>query len=50
MLRLVRLSVLLGLAFLGGIAFERSRAHEVCAAGAGVWRDGVCLNAEGQDD
>ena len=42
MFRPIRTAVLLGLAFLGGLFFERAQAVEACTGLGGITRDGVC--------
>ena len=42
MMGLVRLAILLPLAFVAGLLFERSNAATACADQGGAMRDGVC--------
>ncbi|MEX0340024.1 MAG: hypothetical protein AB3N11_13410 [Arenibacterium sp.] len=46
MLRLVRTIVLLMIAFVAGLLFERDRVQTACTAAAGEWRAGTCLGSE----
>ena len=50
MLRLVRTLVLLMIAFLAGLFFERDRAQSICAENNGTWVQGACLGSEISDD
>ena len=47
MLRPIRTLVLLGLAFLAGVFFERQQQLDRCAAASGTMTNGLCLG-EGQ--
>ncbi|MEM9707271.1 MAG: hypothetical protein AAF871_00645 [Pseudomonadota bacterium] len=38
--------LLIGTAFLAGIAVERSRAQNRCLAGSGTFADGLCVGVE----
>ncbi|MFA3920294.1 hypothetical protein [Ruegeria hyattellae] len=42
MFGLIRLPVLLMVAFVAGVLYERNNQHAVCEE-RGVWRDGLCL-------
>ncbi|MEM9500037.1 MAG: hypothetical protein AAGA28_19120 [Pseudomonadota bacterium] len=42
MLRLIRLVLLCGAAFVAGVFFERGNARDTCN-GLGEWRDGLCI-------
>ncbi|MEM6373372.1 MAG: hypothetical protein AAF727_11415 [Pseudomonadota bacterium] len=42
MFSLIRTPVLLLVAFLAGLLFERSQAADACVAAGGMMRDGVC--------
>ncbi|MEL6451625.1 MAG: hypothetical protein AAFQ19_10215 [Pseudomonadota bacterium] len=42
MFGLIRTPILLLIAFVGGLLFERSQAAEACDSAGGVVRDGVC--------
>ncbi|WP_193743435.1 hypothetical protein [Tateyamaria sp. ANG-S1] len=44
MFGLIRTAILILIAFVAGLLFERSQASEACAAQGGVMRDGVCWN------
>ena len=44
MFGLIRTAILILIAFVGGLMFERSQAAEACSAQGGVMRDGVCWN------
>ncbi|MEL6563543.1 MAG: hypothetical protein AAF822_08515 [Pseudomonadota bacterium] len=44
MFGLMRLAILLPLAFVLGLFFERSNAATACADAGGTMRDGVCWN------
>ncbi|MEO0670236.1 MAG: hypothetical protein AAFZ99_20145 [Pseudomonadota bacterium] len=44
MFGLIRLAILLPLAFVLGLFFERSNASTACADAGGTMRDGVCWN------
>jgi hypothetical protein len=44
MFGLIRLPILLLIAFIVGVYFERSNQREACE-GLGEWRSGICLTA-----
>jgi len=44
MFGLIRTAILLLIAFVAGLFFERSQAADVCDASGGTMRDGVCWN------
>ncbi|MEX0309149.1 MAG: hypothetical protein AB3N17_02780 [Tateyamaria sp.] len=44
MFGLIRTAILLLVAFVAGLLFERSQATDACAGKDGVMRDGVCWN------
>ncbi len=45
MFGLIRTVILVLVAFVAGLLFERSQASEACAAAGGEIRDGVCRDA-----
>ena len=45
MFALFRLPLLLGLAFVGGVFFERSQARDACLAAGGDMQAGLCVGA-----
>ncbi|WP_299702042.1 hypothetical protein [uncultured Tateyamaria sp.] len=44
MFGLIRTPILILIAFVAGLMFERSKAAEACTDQGGVMRDGVCWN------
>ncbi|MCV6584738.1 MAG: hypothetical protein OIF47_04325 [Marinibacterium sp.] len=42
MFRLLRLALLIAIAFVVGVIHERSRHQTACAETAGTWSDGLC--------
>jgi len=44
MFGLIRTAILIMIAFVGGLLFERSQAADVCAKMGGKMLDGVCWN------
>ncbi|WP_299138537.1 hypothetical protein [uncultured Tateyamaria sp.] len=44
MFGLIRTVILICVAFVGGLLFERSQAADACAGSGGVIRDGICWN------
>ena len=44
MFGLIRTAILLCLAFIGGLFFERGQATDACTGAGGIMRDGVCWN------
>ncbi|WP_299048287.1 hypothetical protein [uncultured Tateyamaria sp.] len=44
MFGLIRTAVLILIAFVAGLMFERSQAADACAVQGGAMRDGVCWN------
>ncbi|WP_189799494.1 hypothetical protein [Tateyamaria sp. syn59] len=44
MFGLIRTAILILIAFVAGLLFERSQAGEACVSQGGVMRDGVCWN------
>ena len=44
MFGLIRTAILILIAFVAGLLFERSQAGDACAAKGGEMRDGVCWN------
>ena len=49
MFGLLRLPILLLIAFIVGVFFERSNQREACQA-LGEWRDGICLTTGTSND
>jgi len=49
MFGLIRLPILLLIAFIVGVFFERNNQREACAA-LGQWQDGICVTTAGQND
>ncbi|WP_298937142.1 hypothetical protein [uncultured Ruegeria sp.] len=49
MFGLIRLPILLLIAFIVGVFFERSNQREACAE-RGKWQDGVCVTTAGSND
>ncbi len=49
MFGLIRLPVLLLIAFIAGVFFERNNQREACLP-SGDWQDGVCLTTELPND
>ncbi len=49
MFGLMRLPILLMIAFIVGVFFERSNQRDACAT-RGDWQDGVCVTVEGSND
>ncbi|MGV6802910.1 MAG: hypothetical protein ACWA49_01800 [Ruegeria sp.] len=45
MFGLIRLPILLLIAFIVGVFFERSNQREACAE-IGVWKNGTCVTSE----
>lgn len=45
MFRLIRLVILMALAFTAGVLMERNHGREMCAVFEGSWVDGVCLTS-----
>lgn len=45
MFGLIRLPLLVGLAFVAGMLYERSEARTACLAAAGEMRDNLCIGA-----
>ena len=45
MRRLINL-VLIGLAFYGGLKFERMRGESFCGSGGGTWNGHYCVGAK----
>ena len=45
MFGLIRTAILILIAFMAGLLFERNQAAEACTGQGGVMRDGVCWNA-----
>nr|WP_321250882.1 hypothetical protein [uncultured Ruegeria sp.] len=45
----MRLPILLMIAFIVGVFFERSNQRDACAT-RGDWQDGVCVMVEGSND
>ncbi len=50
MFRLIRLLILIFLAFAAGLFVGRGQDRAMCASLAGEWIDGVCLNTEHPSD
>ncbi|MEM8731082.1 MAG: hypothetical protein AAGF79_14315 [Pseudomonadota bacterium] len=46
MFRLLRLAILLAVAFVAGVLFERDRAGSACAEQDGLWQNGLCMALE----
>ena len=46
MFRPVRTLFLIGLAFVGGVFFERNAAREACLAGGATWDSARCYGLE----
>ena len=44
MFGLIRTAILLCLAYIGGLFFERGQATDACTGAGGIMRDGVCWN------
>ena len=44
MFGLIRTVVLIAVAFVGGLLFERGQAADACDGSGGVMRDGICWN------
>ena len=44
MFGLIRTAILILVAFVAGLLFERSQASDACVGKGGVFRDGVCWN------
>ncbi|WP_172839389.1 hypothetical protein [Tateyamaria omphalii] len=44
MFGLIRTAVLILIAFVAGLMFERSQASDACTTQGGTMRDGVCWN------
>jgi hypothetical protein len=42
MFRLIRLPILLGLAFLAGVIYEKQNARTLCEAAQGRYQNGLC--------
>lgn len=42
MFRLIRLPILLGLAFLAGVIYEKQNARTLCEAAQGRYQNGFC--------
>ena len=49
MFGLIRLPILLLIAFIVGVFFERSNQREACAA-QGDWQDGLCVTTDGPNE
>ncbi|WP_233494830.1 hypothetical protein [Ruegeria sp. A3M17] len=49
MIGLIRLPILLLIAFIVGVFFERNNQREACAP-LGDWQDGLCLTTEEPND
>ena len=45
MFGLFRTAILILIAFVAGLLFERNQAAEACTAAGGEYRDGVCRDA-----
>jgi len=45
MFRLIRLPILLGIAFVTGVFYERNAAREVCEAAGGTKERALCIGA-----
>ncbi|ARU02010.1 hypothetical protein LOKVESSMR4R_02716 [Yoonia vestfoldensis] len=46
MFRLLRLVILVLVAFLAGMIYERQGQQEICENGGGLWVSNICLAAE----
>ena len=46
MFRLIRTILLIGVAFVVGVFYERNNVHTVCLEGGGNWERGVCYGLE----
>jgi len=49
MFGLIRLPILLLIAFIVGVFFERSNQREACVE-RGVWQNGLCIASEAPND
>ena len=49
MFGLLRLPILLLIAFIVGVFFERSNQREACAT-RGEWQDGICMTVDGPNE
>jgi hypothetical protein len=50
MFRLLRTLILVMIAFVAGVLYERNNARETCAAGGGLWLLDICIGPEYTND
>lgn len=46
MFRLIRLLILVTVAFVAGMLYERDGRQAICAGGGGLWIENICVGPE----